>query len=67
MREGDKLRVEMKKFKVKGRELASLLGISEVSMSLKLNGKRLWVDEAFIIHEYIRSKGSTLTMQELFS
>jgi len=66
MRQGNNLRDEMRKLGIRRRELASLLGISEVSMSQRLNGKRLWVDEAFILHEYFEYRGSTLSMHELF-
>jgi len=67
MQEGDKFKAEMKKFKVKGKELAALLGITEASMSNKKNGKApLWPSEAFMIHEYLKCKGSALTKQELF-
>jgi transcriptional regulator with XRE-family HTH domain len=67
MGRADTVRAEMARYQVTVRELAKRVGVGEQSLSLKLRGKSpIWIDEAMVIHEYLKGKGSGLSLQEMF-
>ncbi len=59
---------EMSRLGVTPKEIADAAGIKKNELQQKLNGKDdIWIDEADDIHKHLKSKGSTLTLHELFS
>jgi len=62
------LKAELVRHNISNIEIAKTLGITEGTVSLKINGKaKISLDEAFLIQDLIYEKsGKKITIEELF-